>query len=71
MIGRRKEILWAGEELKVSVDAGLKQLKVISRGEDGAFQSLEVIGIKELVKALVRFLSNLRASSIKFSQKTI
>ena len=47
----------------MSVDAGLKQLKVISRGEDGGceFQSLEVIGIKELEKALVRFLSNLTA----------
>ena len=41
----------------MSVDAGLKQLKVISRGEAVAgseFQSLEVIGIKELAKALVR-----------------
>ena len=37
------------------MNAGLEQLKVISRGSE--FQSLEVIGIKEL--ALVRFLSNL------------
>ena len=46
------------------MDAGLKQLKVISRGEVGGwseFQSLGVIGIKELVKAFVRFLSNLTA----------
>ena len=41
----------------MSVDAGLKQLKVISRGEDGS----EFIGVKELAKALVRFLSNLTA----------
>ena len=34
--GRRGD-LWAGQELKVSVDAGLKQLKVISRGEDGGW----------------------------------
>ena len=45
------------------MDKGLKQLKVISRREDGGweFQSLEAIGIKELTKALVRFLSNLTA----------
>ena len=46
----------------MSVDAGLKHLKVISRGEDVAgseFRSLGVIGIKELAKALVQFLSNL------------
>ena len=46
----------------MSVDEGLKQLKVIIAGKTVAgseFQSLEVIGIKELVKALVRFLSNL------------
>ena len=52
----------------MSVDAGLKQLKVISRGEGGGreceFQSLEVIGIKELAKALVRFLSNLTAKRV-------
>ena len=50
--------------MKASVDAGLKQLKVIRRGKTVAgseFQSLEVIGIKELAKALVRFLSNLTA----------
>ena len=35
---RRGDILWAGYELKVSVDAGLKQLKVISRGEDGGWK---------------------------------
>ena len=29
-------ILWAGKESEVSVDAGLKQLQVISRGVDGA-----------------------------------
>ena len=40
------------------MDVGLKQLMVISRGEDGGW---EVIGIKELAKALVRFLSNLTA----------
>ena len=27
--------LWAGQGLEVSVDAGLKHLKVISRGEGG------------------------------------
>ena len=46
------------------MDAGLKQLNVISRGEDGGwseFLSLEVIGIKELAKTLVRFLSYLTA----------
>ena len=32
---KKRGILWAGQELEVSVDAGLKQLKVISRGEDG------------------------------------
>ena len=42
------------------MDAGLKQLKVLIRRED-EFQSLEVIEIKELAKALVRFLSNLTA----------
>ena len=44
----------------MSVDAGLKQLKgkMVVESE---FQSLEVIGIKELAKALVRFLSNLTA----------
>ena len=43
------------------MDAGLKQLKAISHGEEAGseFQSLEVIWIKELAKALVRFLSNL------------
>ena len=30
--------LWAGQGLKVSVDAGLKQMKVISRGEDGGME---------------------------------
>ena len=48
----------------MSVDAGLKQLKVISRGVDGGwseFQSLGVKGIKELAKAPVRFLTNLTA----------
>ena len=48
----------------MSVNAGLKQVKVISRGKTVAgseFQSLEVIGIKELGKALVRILSNLTA----------
>ena len=56
----------------MSVDAGLKQLKVISRGEDGGweFQSLEVIGIKELAKALVRFLSNLTAKGCWRSKTT-
>ena len=42
----------------MSVDAGPHQLKVIRRGKTVAgseFQSLEVIGIKELVKALIRF----------------
>ena len=46
--------------MKVSEDADLKQLKVISRGKtmaESEFQSLEVNGIKEL--ALVGFLSNL------------
>ena len=32
------------------------------------FQSLEVIGIKELAKALVRFLSNLTAKGAKRSK---
>ena len=35
--GRRGD-LWAGQKLKVSVDPGLKQLKVISRGEDGGWE---------------------------------
>ena len=35
---RRRGDLWAGQGLKVSVDAGLKQLKVISRGEDGGWE---------------------------------
>ena len=34
---RIKGDLWAGWGLKVSVDAGLKQLKVISRREDGGW----------------------------------
>ena len=44
------------------MDVSLKQLKVISRGKTAAgseFHSLEDIGIKELAKALIRFLSNL------------
>ena len=44
--------------------AGLKQLKVKVAGKTVAgseFQSLEVIGIKELAKALVRCSSNLTA----------
>ena len=46
----------------MSVDAGLKQLKVIRKTVAGSeFQSLEIMGIKELAKALVRFLSNLTA----------
>ena len=48
----------------MSVDEGLKQLKVISRGKTvtgSEFQSLGVIGIKELAKAFIRFLSNLTA----------
>ena len=48
----------------MSVDAGLKQLTVISAEKMVAgseFQSLEVIWIKELAKALVRFLSNVTA----------
>ena len=48
----------------MSVDAGLKQLKVISRGEDGGWERVPVCGghrDKELAKALVRFLSNLTA----------
>ena len=51
--------------MKVSVGSSLEQLKIISREEDGGWNrvpvSLEVIGIKELAKALVRFLSNLPA----------
>ena len=43
------------------MDAGLKQLKVISRGEDGSWKRGPVSGIKELAKVLVRFLSNLTA----------
>ena len=35
--GRRGD-LWAGWELKVSVDVGLKQPKVISRREDGGWE---------------------------------
>ena len=46
----------------MSADAGLKQLKVAGTTVAGSeFQYLEVIGIKELAKALVRFLSNLTA----------
>ena len=46
------------------MDAGLKDLKVKDAGKQVAgseFQSLEVIGIKELAKTLIRFLSNLTA----------
>ena len=45
------------------MDVGLKQLKVISHGEDGGweFQSLGVIEINELANALVRFFFNLTA----------
>ena len=59
-----KGILWAGLESQVSVDAGLKQLKVISRGEDGDWEWVPVSGglrDKGVWKALVRFLSNLTA----------
>ena len=55
---------WVGV---VSVGAGLKQLKVISRGKTVGgceFQSLVVIGIKDLSKALVRFSSNLTAKGV-------
>ena len=44
------------------MDAGFKQPKVISRGEDGGWKRVPVsgvIGIKELAKPLVRFLFNL------------
>ena len=34
----RREDLWTGQESKVSVDVGLKKLKVISRGEDGGWE---------------------------------
>ena len=37
-------MLWAGKELKVSVDAGLKQLEVISRGKDGDWEWVLVSG---------------------------
>ena len=42
------------------MDAGVKQLKVIGRGEmvvGSEFQYREVIGINDLTKALVRFVS--------------
>ena len=35
---RRRGDLWAGQGLKVSVDAGLKHFKVISRGEEGGWE---------------------------------
>ena len=37
-------ILWAGQESKVSVDPGLKQLKVISLGEDRGWKRVPVSG---------------------------
>ena len=37
-------ILWAGQEFKVSVDVGLKQLKVISRGENGGWKWVPISG---------------------------
>ena len=55
----------------MSVDAGLKQLKVISRGEDGGREQVPVSGghrDKELAKALVRFLSNLTAKGAERSK---
>ena len=58
---KKRGILWAGQR---SVDAGLKQLKIKVAGKtvtESEFQSLEVIGIKELAKALVRVLSKLTA----------
>ena len=39
---KKRGILWAGYELKVSVDASLKQLKVISRGKDGGWEWVPV-----------------------------
>ena len=45
--------------MKANVDAGLKVAVMTVAGSE--FQSLEVIGIKELAKPLVRFLSNLTA----------
>ena len=42
----------------MSVDAGLKTAEGYKSRAGSEFQSLEVIGIKELAKALVRFLSN-------------
>ena len=52
----------------MSVDVCLKQLKVIARKTlaGSEFQSLEVIGIKDLAKALIRFLSNLTAKGWAF-----
>ena len=49
----------------------VKELKVIIRGEEKTVAgsvSLEVIGIKELAKALVRFLSNLTAKGAERSK---
>ena len=40
-------VLWAGQELTVSVGVGLKQLKVISRGEDGGWKRVPVSGVSE------------------------
>ena len=47
----KKKMGWVGV-LKVSVDAGLKQLKVISRGEDGGsifiqFDSKGVLSVRK------------------------
>ena len=46
-------------ESKVSVDAGLEGLKVISCWEDGRRKRVPVIGISELANAFVRLVSNL------------
>ena len=58
-----EEILWAVPEAKLSLDEGLKHLKVIGRGKDWARKRVPVIiGINDLKKELVRFLSILTAN---------
>ena len=41
---KEEEILWAGYKSKVFVYAGLKQLNLIGRGEDGSSKPVPVSG---------------------------